>query len=165
MGLHILSNAFDNADGQLARLTNTGSRAGPNPRQHFGSHYIFGDLPAPRPALPGRGASPAIWLLALAAGLSHAVQGGFADYFRNAYLFFVAGPSRAEVDSSMRLRAEYNKLLWRRKPWQKFLLRTYLNFTLGQEKLSPNLLTFIFIAESASPSLAFSPDSDWLRPA
>ena len=152
MGLHILSNAFDNADGQLARLTNTGSRAG-RILDSISDHIVFLGiyLHLVLRCLAG-GASSAIWLLALAAGLSHAVQGGFADYFRNAYLFFVAGPSRAEVDSSMRLRAEYNKLLWQRKPWQKFLLRTYLNFTLGQEKLSPNLMRLRVAAWRAFPS-------------
>ena len=140
MGLHILSNAFDNADGQLARLTNTGSRAG-RILDSISDHIVFLGiyLHLVLRCLAG-GASPAIWVLALAAGLSHAVQGGFADYFRNAYLFFVAGPSRAEVDFSVQLRAEYNQLVWRRQPWQKFLLRTYVNFTFGQEKLSPNLM-------------------------
>ncbi|MGB8341287.1 MAG: CDP-alcohol phosphatidyltransferase family protein [Chthoniobacterales bacterium] len=152
MGLHILSNAFDNADGQLARLTNTGSRAG-RILDSISDHIVFLGiyLHLVLRCLAG-GASPAIWLLALAAGLSHAVQGGFADYFRNAYLFFVAGPSRAEVDSSIRLRAEYNQLLWRRQPWQKFLLRAYLNFTLGQEKLSPNLMRLRVTARRAFPS-------------
>jgi hypothetical protein len=152
MGLHILSNAFDNADGQLARLTNTGSRAG-RILDSISDHIVFFGiyLHLALRCLAG-GASPAIWVLALAAGLSHAVQGGFADYFRNAYLFFVAGPSRAEVDSSVRLRAEYNQLLWRRQPWQKFLLRTYLNFTLGQEKLSPNLMYLRAAAWRAFPS-------------
>ena len=152
IGLHILSNAFDNADGQLARLTNTGSRAG-RILDSISDHIVFLGiyLHLVLRCLAG-GASPAIWVLALAAGLSHAVQGGFADYFRNAYLFFVAGPSRAEVDNSVRLRAEYNQLLWRRQPWQKFLLRTYLNFTLGQEKLSPNLMRLRVAAWRAFPS-------------
>ena len=152
MGLHILSNAFDNADGQLARLTNTGSRAG-RILDSISDHIVFLGiyLHLVLRCLAG-GASPAIWLLALAAGLSHAVQGGFADYFRNAYLFFVVGPSRSEVDSSVRLWAEYNQLLWRRQPWEKFLLRTYLNFTLGQEKLSPNLMRLRVAAWRAFPS-------------
>ncbi len=152
MGLHILSNALDNADGQLARLTNTGSRAG-RILDSLSDHIVFVGiyLHLVLRCLAG-GASPAIWLLAFAAGLSHAVQGGFADYFRNAYLFFVAGRSRAEVDSSARLRAEYEQLLWRREPWQKFLLRTYLNFTLGQEKFSPNLMRLRAAAWRAFPS-------------
>ena len=151
MGLHVLSNAFDNADGQLARLTNAGSRAG-RILDSISDHIVFLGiyLHLVLRCLAG-GASPAIWLLAFAAALSHAVQGGFADYFRNAYLFFVAGRSRAEVDSSARLRAEYEQLLWRREPWQKFLLRTYLNFTLGQEKFSPNLMRLRAAAWRAFP--------------
>ncbi len=152
MGLHILSNALDNADGQLARLTNTGSRAG-RILDSLSDHIVFVGIYL---HLVLRcltvGASPTIWLLAFAAGLSHAVQGAFADYFRNAYLFFVAGRSRAEVDSSVRLRAEYEQLLWRREPWQKFLLRTYLNFTLGQEKFSPNLMRLRAAGRRAFPS-------------
>jgi len=152
MGLHITCNALDNADGQLARLTNKGSRAGrilDSITDHVVFvgvylHLVFRCLAA--------GASPAIWLLALAAGLSHAVQGGFADYARNAYLFLVAGRSRAEIDSSAKLRAEYARLSWRREPWPKFLLRTYLNFTLGQETFAPSLMHLRVAAVRAFPS-------------
>ncbi len=152
MGLHILCNAFDNADGQLARLTNRGSRAG-RIVDSLSDHIVFlGIYLHLALRCLAAGASPAIWLLALAAGLSHAVQGGFADYFRNAYLFFVAGRSRAEVDSSAGLRAEYEQLRWRREPWQKFLLRSYLNFTLGQETFSPNLLRLRAAAWRAFPA-------------
>ena len=35
MALHVISNALDNADGQLARLTNKGSREGPDHRQYL----------------------------------------------------------------------------------------------------------------------------------
>jgi len=152
MSLHIISNAFDNADGQLARLTNTGSRVG-RILDSISDHIVFlGIYLHLVLRCLAAGASPAIWLLAFAAGLSHAVQGGFTDYFRNAYLFFVAGRSRAEIDSSVRLRAEYEQLLWRREPWQKLLLRTYLNFTLGQEMFSPNLMRLRTAAWRAFPS-------------
>ncbi len=152
LGLHVLSNAFDNADGQLARLTNTGSRTG-RILDSLSDHIVFVGiyLHLVLRCLAER-ASPAIWLLAIAAGLSHAVQGAFADYFRNAYLFFVAGRSRAEVDSSLGLRADYEKLFWRREPWRKFLLRTYLNFTLGQEMFSPSLMRLRTAAGRAFPS-------------
>ncbi len=55
MGLHIVSNAFDNADGQLARLTNRRKSGWPHPRQRFGSHRLSWNLPAPCPALSCRG--------------------------------------------------------------------------------------------------------------
>jgi hypothetical protein len=152
MGLHVLSNALDNADGQLARLTNKGSRTG-RILDSISDHIVFVGIYV---HLVLRclvaGSSPAIWLLALAAGLSHAVQGGFADYARNAYLFFVAGRSRAEVDSSNNLRAEYRRLLWQRNFWQKLLVRIYLNFTIGQEAFSPALMRLRVAAWQAFPS-------------
>src|SRR5262245_24821233 len=111
MGLHILSNTLDNADGQLARLTNTESRAG-RIIDSISDHIVFlGIYVHLVLRCLAAGASPAIWLLALTAGLSHAVQGAFADYCRNAYLFLVAGRSRAAVDSSVNLRADYERLL------------------------------------------------------
>lgn len=152
MGLHIICNALDNADGQLARLTNKGSRAG-RILDSISDHIVFvGIYVHLTLRCLAAGASPAVWLLAIAAGLSHAVQGGFADYARNAYLFLVAGRSRAEVDSAGRLRAEYEQLRWQREPWQKFLLRTYLNFTLGQEMFSPSLMHLRAAAWRAFPS-------------
>src|SRR3954452_17466491 len=79
MGLHVLSNALDNADGQLARLTNKGSRTG-RILDSISDHIVFVGIYVHLVlrCLAG-GASLTIWLLALAAGLSHAVQGGFAD--------------------------------------------------------------------------------------
>jgi hypothetical protein len=151
MGLHILSNAFDNADGQLARLTNRGSRTG-RILDSLSDHIVFVGIYLHLVLrCLAADASPAIWLLGLAAGLSHAVQGGFADFARNAYLFLVAGRSRAEVDSSARLRGDYEQLLWRREPWQKFLLRTYLNFTIGQETFAPSLKRLRVAAWRAFP--------------
>jgi len=152
MGLHVLSNALDNADGQLARLTNKGSRRG-RILDSISDHIVFVGIYVHLVLrCLAAGASPAIWLLALAAGLSHAVQGGFADYARNAYLFFVAGRSRAEVDSSVRLRVEYEQLRWRRDFWQKLLLRIYLNFTIGQETFSPALMRLRAAAGQAFPA-------------
>jgi phosphatidylglycerophosphate synthase len=152
MGLHVLSNALDNADGQLARLTNKGSRTG-RILDSISDHIVFGGIYLHLVLrCLAAGAPPTIWLLALAAGLSHAVQGGFADYSRNAYLFFVAGRSRAEVDSSLRLRAEYEHLFWRRDFWQKVLLRIYLNFTIGQETFSPELMRLRAAAWQVFPS-------------
>jgi hypothetical protein len=78
-------------------------------------------------------------LLAIAAGISHAFQGAAADYYRNAYLYFVKGRSRADWDSSRVLQDDYRQLSWRTNGWDKFLLATYLNFTRQQELLSPKL--------------------------
>src|SRR6266487_6361764 len=78
MVLHVCANTLDNADGQLARLTHQESRQGriiDSVADHlvFVSVYLHLKL---RCAFAG--ASPAIWLLALGAAISHALQGAAA---------------------------------------------------------------------------------------
>ena len=139
MVLHVCANALDNADGQLARLTQRETRKGriiDSVADHlvFASIYVhltlrcFLDDP-----------SPAIWLLALAAGISHALQGAAADYYRSTYLYFAATGARTGLDSSSRVRSEYQKGSWHQRPWGKLLLALYLNFTRQQEMLAPHL--------------------------
>ena len=139
MVLHVCANTLDNADGQLARLTHGESRQGriiDSIADHlvFVSVYLHLTL---RYLLEG--SSPAICLLALAAGVSHALQGAAADYYRNTYLYFAKAGARTGVDSSSELRSDYRKLTWRQAPWQKLLLALYLNFTHQQEMLAPRL--------------------------
>src|SRR5437764_14940269 len=139
MVLHVCANALDNADGQLARLTHRQSRDGRivdsiadhlvfvSVYVHLTLRYLF------------EGSSPAICLLALSAGVSHALQGAAADYYRNTYLYFVTARGRTDLDSSSELRSDYGKLTWRQAPWHKLLLALYLNFTRQQEMLAPHL--------------------------
>jgi phosphatidylglycerophosphate synthase len=139
MALHVFANALDNADGQLARLTGTGSRAG-RVIDSLADHLVFVSIYvhlALRYLLEG--ASPAICFLAVVAGISHALQGAAADYYRASYLYFVKGKSFMDLDSSVALRSDYQQLGWRDRPWHKFLLALYLNFTRQQEMLSPHL--------------------------
>ena len=138
MVLHVCANALDNADGQLARLTRQESRKGriiDSVADHLGFASVYIHLTL-RCALAG--ASPAIWLLALGAAISHALQGAAADYYRTAFLYFADG-RRTEIDSSSALRSDYRKLSWGQRAWDKLLLALYLNFTLQQEMLAPSL--------------------------
>src|SRR5437899_8449423 len=139
MVLHVCSNALDNADGQLARLTQTESRKA-RVIDSVVDHLVFLSIYL-NLALRclAEGFSPAIWCLALAAGISHALQGGAADYFRSTYLYLVANGARAGIDSSSGLRSEYRSWSWRQRPWDKLLLALYLNFTRQQEMLAPRL--------------------------
>ncbi|PYK29805.1 MAG: hypothetical protein DME57_09125 [Verrucomicrobia bacterium] len=142
MVLHVCANLLDNADGQLARLTGRQSREGriiDSVVDHliFTSIYLHLTL-----RCLSEGASPLIWLVALVAARSHGAQGGAADYYRNAYLYFVNGRSRGDFDSSSALESEYRALSWREGPWQKFLLVMYLSFTRQQEMISPALKKF-----------------------
>jgi phosphatidylglycerophosphate synthase len=139
MVLHVCSNALDNADGQLARLTRRESRKG-RIIDSIADHLVFVSIYL-HLVLRGlaEGSSPAIWFLAIAAGISHALQGAAADYYRSTYLYFVANGTRAEIDSSSGLRSEYLGWTWRQRPWDKLLLALYLNFTRQQEMLAPQL--------------------------
>jgi phosphatidylserine synthase len=138
MVLQVCANALDNADGQLARLTHQESRKGriiDSVADHlvFASIYVHLTL---RYALEG--SSPAIWFLALGAGISHALQGAAADYYRSTYLYFTSAV-HTELHSSSELGLDYRKLSWGQKPWDKLLLALYLNFTFQQEILAPHL--------------------------
>jgi phosphatidylglycerophosphate synthase len=139
MVLHVCANTLDNADGQLARLTRRESREGriiDSVADHlvFVSVYLHLTL-----RCFFEGSSPAVFLLAFAAGISHALQGAAADYYRSTYLYFVTAGARTGVDSSSGLRSDYSKLSWQHTPWQKLLLALYLNFTRQQEMLAPRL--------------------------
>jgi hypothetical protein len=139
MVLHVCANALDNADGQLARLTHRQSRKG-RIIDSIADHLVFVSIYVHltlRYVLEG--SSPAIWFLALAAGISHALQGASADYYRSTYLYFVANGTGSEMESSSGLRSEYRKWTWRQRPWDKFLIVLYLNFTRQQEMLAPHL--------------------------
>src|SRR6201997_1368024 len=89
MVLHVCANALDNADGQLARLTQRETRKG-RIIDSVADHLVFASIYV---HLTLRcffeDPSPAIWLLALAAGISHALQGAAADYYRSTYLYFL----------------------------------------------------------------------------
>lgn len=136
MALHVLANAMDNADGQLARMTKRGTREG-RALDGFGDNLVFASVYLHLCLRYSTGGgSNLIWLLAAAAGASHSVQSSVADYLRNAYLHFVCGKSRAELDSSRALRPEFDQLRWSVQPWRKFLLRLYLNYTVQQETVA-----------------------------
>jgi hypothetical protein len=159
MMLHVCANTLDNADGQLARLTHRESREGriiDSVADHlvFVSVYLHLTL-----RCLFEGSSPAIFLLAFAAGISHALQGAAADYYRSTYLYFVTTGARKGVDSSSGLRSDYSKLTWRHTPWRKLLLASYSNFTRQQEMLAPRLK----ILRDVVGRLFHSEIPDWLR--
>ena len=139
MVLHVIANALDNADGQLARLLNQQSRIGrllDGVVDHVIWLSIYFHLALRYVA---HGGSSWIWLLAAMAALSHALQAATADYCRNGYLYFVNGRSRADWHSSSILSNDYRQHGWSTAPWNKIFAWLYLNFTRQQELLSPNL--------------------------
>ncbi len=139
VALHVVANALDNADGQLARLTNQQSRSG----RVFDSvvdHVVwFGVYLHLALRHIAGGGSAWIWLLALAAGMSHGAQAAVADYSRCAYLYFVKGRSKANFDSAISLQKDYREMPWRGRFLEKVLLIIYARATRPQEKLLPDL--------------------------
>ena len=150
LALHVLSNAFDNADGQLARLTKQGSRTG-RALDGLADHLVFVSVYAHLCLrYTAGGGSPLVWLLAIAAGLSHSWQSAAADYVRNAWLYFAEGHSRAELDSASHVKGEFDRLHWADSPREKFLFRLYLNYTRQQEWLLPSLNKLKLLAQKRS---------------
>ncbi len=138
MLLHICANAFDNADGQLARLTNSQSRNGriiDSLVDHaiFINIYLHLGLRLLNQGFPGT-----IALLVISAGLSHGLQAAAADYSRNAFLYFVRG--RGDFDSSQDLSTEFRQLRWSDSFGTKLLLAIYRNATRQQEGFAPHLV-------------------------
>jgi hypothetical protein len=153
MGLHVLTNALDNADGQLARLTNRGSLHGAI-MDGFADYLVFFSVYLHLSLrYIGEGGSAAIWLLAIAAGASHAAQSMTIDYFRNAYLQFVAGKRSADANSPETVRAAYDATSWRQFA-KKLGLRNYLNYARQQEILAPSLARLRVASRGVS--------ADWL---
>jgi phosphatidylglycerophosphate synthase len=150
MLLHVCTNILDNVDGQLARLTNRGSLSGAI-ADGFADYVVFLSIYI-HLALRfiAGGGSHVIWLVAIAAALSHAAQSMMIDHYRNAYLQFVAGKRSADANSSATVRAAYNATSWR-EFWRKLGLRMYLNYARNQEMLAPDLLK-LRVARGSDPS-------------
>jgi CDP-alcohol phosphatidyltransferase len=147
MLFHVVANIFDNADGQLARLTNQQSRTG-RILDPIVDHIIWLSIYVHLALrLQLAGFSGGIWVLALIAGVSHGLQAGAADYCRHAYLYFGKGGS--EFDSASKLEQEYRQYSWGADAWPKFLLRLYLNAMHEQELLLPGVKRLREITESS----------------
>ena len=155
--LHIIANIFDNADGQLARLTNQQSRSGrilDLTVDHIIWFSIYAHLAL---RLWFQGFSGAIFVLAVAAGLSHGLQAAAHDYWRHAYLYF--GKRRGELDSVSSIEQQYRRLSWRDNAWPKILLALYLGGLREQELLFPGIKR---LRERVGPGSAES-IPDWFR--
>ena len=135
IALLIASEAFDSADGQLARLTGQYSRLG-RILDGLASNLVFTSIYvhlAIRVA-PEFGSLAAIGLI-LVAGASHSMQCSVADYYRNAFLD-LGGVGCGELDQAQRVETAYLALAWPRDLWRKLAFRLYLNYTRQQEMLT-----------------------------
>lgn len=134
MVLLVVSEAFDAADGQLARMSGRFSRFG-RILDGVGSNVIFLSIYA-HLWLRLSGTMGWGWpaVLILAAGVSHSVQCAVSDYYRNAFLLAVL--DEGEIEDSGQVAEQYRGLSWRGSPIQKLLFHVYLTYTLEQEMIA-----------------------------
>lgn len=152
MLLLVFANSLDSADGQLARMTNNKSRLGRILDGVAGDFWFISIHVAICLRSQNEGWSALIWVPGVLAGVSHIVQSGMADYYRNVHLFFIKGTSGSELDNSRELQVEYDQLSWTRNFGQKLVARFYLNYTHMQEGFSPNLQKLLAVIRQQYPT-------------
>lgn len=139
MCVHVFANALDNADGQLARLTNRHSASG-RVLDGVGDNLVFASVYVHLCLrFVTEGGSHGIWLIGLLAGLSHRLQGEAAEFCRDAYLRFAVGKSDS-LELSSDLRPKYEAVTWGTHFWRKLLLKLHLGYVTEQEMLCPGLV-------------------------
>jgi hypothetical protein len=139
MCLHVFANAMDNADGQLARLTNRLSSTG-RVLDGIGDNLVFASVYVHLCLrLVAEGGSRGVWVVALLAGLSHRFQSEAAEFCRDAYLRFAAGKLRS-LELSSDLRQEYEAVTWGAHFFKKLSLKLHLGYVTEQEMLCPCLV-------------------------
>jgi hypothetical protein len=145
MCLHIFANAMDNADGQLARLTNRHSASG-RVLDGIGDNLIYASVYVHLCLrYLAEGGSHGIWLVALLAGLSHRLQSETAEFCRDAYLRFAVG-KLGSLELSSDLRPRYKAVTWSNHFSRKLLLKLHLSYVAEQERLCPGLMRLEEIA-------------------
>lgn len=138
MLLLIIADAFDSADGQLARMTRQYSRLGRILDGMAGDFWFIAiyvciclrvnsTLPffMERPWL--------IWVMAVAAGACHSLQAAMADYYRQLHLQCVNGKSELEDSRLLREKLQQSRREGA-SPLSLLTQRVYLAYTLNQEK-------------------------------
>ena len=136
MLLLVWANSYDSADGQLARMTGKKTPLGRILDGAAGDIWFITIYAAICLRLtPQWGIW--IWILAAITGFFHSKQAAMADYYRNVHLLFLKGKSGSELSYSPHLKEHYREMSWRREFIYKLFETFYINYTVGQEQLTP----------------------------
>ena len=136
MLLLVWANSYDSADGQLARMTGKKTPLGRILDGAAGDIWFITIYAAICLRLtPQWGIW--IWVLAAITGIFHSKQAAMADYYRNVHLLFLKGKSGSELSYSPHLKEHYREMSWRREFIYKLFETFYINYTVGQEQLTP----------------------------
>jgi phosphatidylglycerophosphate synthase len=150
------ANFYDSADGQLARLTGKKTQLGRildgaagdvwflaiyhalTIRFYFHHTLEFQWLGIENTNHNALIATFVFYAFAWISGIGcHARQCGLSDYYRQIHLFFLKGKAGSEFDSSVQQKRIYEETPWKGNILYKFFLLTYINYTHGQEKQTP----------------------------
>ena len=141
--LIIWANTYDSADGQLARLTKQYSQIGRILDGVSGDFWafaiyfalVFRELHFGDAWLGNFFQSHhwIIWTMAIAAGVSHALQCAMADYYRQFHLYFLKGEGGSELESTEKL----DEQIKQSKGFKRITMFFYRNYTANQERLTP----------------------------
>lgn len=150
------ANFYDSADGQLARMTGKKTRLGRildgaasevwfipiylSLVYRFYVHHAaeFQWLGIENNEQNTLIATGLLLALVLYSGFGcHSFQCGLADYYRQIHLFFLKGEVGSELDNSAQQQKLYDATPWKGNFLWKTFLKTYVNYTKGQEGRTP----------------------------
>ena len=151
MALLVLANTLDSTDGQLARMTNNHTQLGRILDGLAGDIWFICIYVALTLRMYHNGFGSWIWLLGSAAGASHIVHAAMADYYRNIHLFFIKGKKGSELDNSLDIKKDMQKLSLHKNFIHIIMLWFYKNYTSLQEKLSPKMQKLLKLVKEKYP--------------
>ncbi len=139
------ANFYDSADGQLARMSGKKTQLGrilDGVSADVWYIAIYSGLAFRLQShnIPGTDIEWGIWgwLFAIFCGICcHTPQCRVSDYYRNIHLFFVNGRSGSEFDRAAAQIEKFNAMTWRTNSYQKLFQWFYKNYTVAQEKATP----------------------------
>ncbi|GBC84409.1 CDP-diacylglycerol--glycerol-3-phosphate 3-phosphatidyltransferase [bacterium HR11] len=144
IGVFLMADLLDSADGQLARLSQKVSLWG-RILDGVAGTLMFTSCYVHLCARLMRSTGHAwVWLLGALAGWSHSFQSSLADYYRLAYVRLAVRPEEGPMDRSWVLRRQYERL--RGVPngfLQRLLLAFYIPYVRRVEVVSPNFVRLL----------------------
>lgn len=160
MLLLIWANSYDSADGQLARMTGKKTPIGRILDGTAGDLWFISIYAAICLRLtPEWGIW--IWILAAITGFFHSKQAAMADYYRNIHLLFLKGKAGSELSHSPSLKENYKKMSWKKDFIYKLFETFYINYTIGQEALTPKFQRMMHVIRTQYNDQA----PEWFRTA
>ena len=138
MLLLIWANWYDCADGQLARMTGQKTLIGRVLDGFAGELWFICIYIGIAVRLYPVWGFWIVLVILWAGFFCHSRQCGIADYYRNVHLWATLGKEGSELDTSIELQRQMERLGWNRREWfEKFYLFFYTRYIRTQERQTP----------------------------